>query len=117
MDLSDLNSVKAKTTEILQIYGYVDVLINNAGMTYRGNILDTAIEVDQRLMAVNYFGPLMLTKGMTFYITRYDFFEIDGCDSIFHNFALLRSCTFNGGTPKWAGGVREQCSGENCDPI
>jgi len=34
------------------------------GMTFRGNVLDTAIEVDQRLMAVNYFGPLALTKGI-----------------------------------------------------
>lgn len=63
LDLADLSSVKSKTTEILQVYGHVDILINNAGMTYRGNILETTIDVDQRLMDVNYFGPLALTKG------------------------------------------------------
>lgn len=63
LDLADLSSVQSKTTEILQVYGHVDILINNAGMTYRGNILETTIDVDQRLMDVNYFGPLALTKG------------------------------------------------------
>ncbi len=63
LDLADLSSVQSKTSEILQVYGYVDILINNAGMSYRGNVLETSIEVDQRLMDVNYFGPLALTKG------------------------------------------------------
>lgn len=67
LDLADLNAVKTKTNEILQIYGFVDILINNAGMSYRGNVLDTSIEVDQRLMDVNYFGPLALTKGLDFF--------------------------------------------------
>lgn len=71
LDLGDLNMVKEKTTEILQIYGYIDILINNAGMSHRGNVLETTIEVDQRLMTVNYFGPLTLTKGMVifYYLT------------------------------------------------
>ncbi|CAL8094761.1 unnamed protein product [Orchesella dallaii] len=64
LDLADLKSVQSKTSEILQIYGYVDILINNAGMTHRGDVLGTSIEVDQRLMSVNYFGPLALTKGL-----------------------------------------------------
>lgn len=63
LDLGDLSSVQSKTAEILQIYGYIDILINNAGMSYRGNVLETSIEVDQRIMNVNYIGPLALTKG------------------------------------------------------
>jgi len=64
MDLGDLNSIDEKSTEILQIYGHIDILINNAGMSYRGNVLETNIDVDQRLMTVNYFGPLALTRNL-----------------------------------------------------
>jgi len=63
VDLGDLNEVQEKSTEILQIYGFVDILINNAGVSYRGNVLETNIDVDQRLMTVNYFGPLALTRS------------------------------------------------------
>ncbi len=64
LDLGDLKLIKEKAAEILGVYGFVDILINNAGMSYRGNILDTNIDVDQRLMTVNYFGPLALTRGI-----------------------------------------------------
>jgi dehydrogenase/reductase SDR family protein 7B len=63
LDLGDLRSIDDKSAEILQIYGFVDILINNAGMSYRGNILETNLDVDQRLMTVNYFGPLALTRS------------------------------------------------------
>ncbi|XP_021965698.1 dehydrogenase/reductase SDR family protein 7-like isoform X1 [Folsomia candida] len=64
LDLGDLKSMEAKSLEILEIYGFVDILINNAGMSYRGTILETNIDVDQRVMMVNYFGPLALTKNL-----------------------------------------------------
>ena len=41
-DLADTDTVDRAAEEILKCYGQVDVLINNAGISYRGNILDTA---------------------------------------------------------------------------
>ncbi|KAM5308124.1 dehydrogenase/reductase SDR family member 7B isoform 3-T4 [Glossophaga mutica] len=61
-DLTDPGAVIAATAEILQCFGYVDVLINNAGVSYRGAILDTTTDVDKRVMETNYFGPVALTK-------------------------------------------------------
>lgn len=40
----------------------VDVLVHNAGITHRSMALETRIDVDRQVMAVNYFGPLELTK-------------------------------------------------------
>lgn len=40
----------------------VDVLVHNAGITHRSMALETSMEVDRRVMAVNYFGPVQLTK-------------------------------------------------------
>ncbi|XP_045680611.1 dehydrogenase/reductase SDR family member 7B isoform X2 [Phyllostomus hastatus] len=61
-DLTDPEAVVGATAEILQCFGYVDVLINNAGVSYRGAILDTTTDVDKRVMETNYFGPVALTK-------------------------------------------------------
>lgn len=47
----------------LKLFGKVDILINNAGVSYRGEISSTQIQVDERVMAVNYFGQIALIKG------------------------------------------------------
>lgn len=62
-DLTDSGSIVAATAEILRCFGCVDVLINNAGVSYRGAIVDTTMEVDKKVMETNYFGPVALTKG------------------------------------------------------
>jgi dehydrogenase/reductase SDR family protein 7B len=48
---------------ILGVYGYVDILVNNAGISYRGEVTDTSLEVDAKVMNINYFGTIGLTKG------------------------------------------------------
>lgn len=40
----------------------IDILINNAGVSQRALAKDTQFEVDQQLIATNYFGPVALTK-------------------------------------------------------
>lgn len=62
-DLADGRTVDRAAEEILKCYGHVDVLINNAGISYRGNILDTDISVQRDVMETNYFGPIALTQG------------------------------------------------------
>lgn len=63
-DLTDSGSIVAATAEILRCFGCVDVLINNAGVSYRGAIVDTTMEVDKKVMETNYFGPVALTKAL-----------------------------------------------------
>ncbi|XP_029413948.1 dehydrogenase/reductase SDR family member 7B isoform X1 [Nannospalax galili] len=63
-DLTDPGAIAAAAAEILQCFGYVDILINNAGVSYRGAISDTTVDVDKRVMEINYFGPVALTKAL-----------------------------------------------------
>uniref|UniRef100_G3PHV0 Dehydrogenase/reductase SDR family member 7B n=1 Tax=Gasterosteus aculeatus TaxID=69293 RepID=G3PHV0_GASAC len=63
-DLSDTGTVDKAAEEILKCYGQVDVLINNAGISYRGNILDTHLSVQRDVMETNYFGPIALTQAL-----------------------------------------------------
>ncbi|XP_037093793.1 dehydrogenase/reductase SDR family protein 7-like [Pollicipes pollicipes] len=62
LDLSDSDGVKAAVGKALRVFGRVDVLINNAGVSYRGEALHTELEVDARLMQVNYLGQLAAIK-------------------------------------------------------
>ncbi|KAM4843825.1 dehydrogenase/reductase SDR family member 7B isoform 3-T3 [Thomomys bottae] len=63
-DLTDPPSIAAAASKILQSFGYVDILINNAGISYRGTIVDTKVDVDRKVMETNYFGPVALTKAL-----------------------------------------------------
>ncbi|KAF3846602.1 hypothetical protein F7725_003680 [Dissostichus mawsoni] len=63
-DLADTDTVDRAAEEILKYYGHVDVLINNAGISYRGNILDTNLSVQRDVMETNYFGPIALTQAL-----------------------------------------------------
>ncbi|XP_041364881.1 dehydrogenase/reductase SDR family member 7B-like [Gigantopelta aegis] len=64
MDLEDLASLQEKCQEAVSIFGEIDILINNAGVSFRGQIENTSLEVDQKVMLVNYFGHVALTKAI-----------------------------------------------------
>lgn len=61
---SDPNSLREKVKTILGVYGHVDILVNNAGISQRGDVANSSPEVDVRVMSVNYFGTVNLTKGI-----------------------------------------------------
>ncbi|RXM32813.1 Dehydrogenase/reductase SDR family member 7B [Acipenser ruthenus] len=61
-DLSDTEAVASAAVEVLQCFGHVDILINNAGISYRGTILETDVQVHKQVMDMNYFGAVALTK-------------------------------------------------------
>ncbi|KAJ3601379.1 hypothetical protein NHX12_032348 [Muraenolepis orangiensis] len=63
-DLAEAEMVARAAEEIRQCYGHVDILINNAGISYRGNILDTDMAVQRAVMDTNYFGPIALTQAL-----------------------------------------------------
>ncbi|KAK1799329.1 hypothetical protein P4O66_007566, partial [Electrophorus voltai] len=63
-DLSDPDTVSRAAIEILKCHGHVDVLINNAGISYRGSILETRVSVQRDVMETNYFGPVAFTQAV-----------------------------------------------------
>ncbi len=56
MDLRKLNSVKDAISRIESQYGRIDVLINNAGIGYRGTVEDLSINEIKDQFNVNFFG-------------------------------------------------------------
>lgn len=64
LDLSDLNSIPDKVAEVEEKLGPIDILINNGGVSIRADILSTAMDVHIKVMLVNYFGTVALSKGL-----------------------------------------------------
>lgn len=62
LDLADANSLSAKAKEAEAMFGSVDVLVNNGGISQRSLAKDTLMDVDRKVMEVNYFGAIALTK-------------------------------------------------------
>ena len=61
-DVADALAVQAAMQRVLERFGGVDILINNAGITHRSTFAETELAVFQRVMAVNYFGALHCTR-------------------------------------------------------
>lgn len=64
LDLSDSSTLPLMAQAATQFFGHVDILINNGGISQRGMAKDTILEVDRRLMEVDYFGQIAITKGL-----------------------------------------------------
>jgi NAD(P)-dependent dehydrogenase (short-subunit alcohol dehydrogenase family) len=61
VDVSNQKQVDAMAADVLAKHGHLDVLVNNAGIGYMGEIADTPMSVWRKLMEVNFWGPLHLT--------------------------------------------------------
>ncbi len=47
---------------VMEKFGRVDVLVNNAGMSARGIFKDTDIELYKTLVGINFLGPVMMSR-------------------------------------------------------
>jgi short-subunit dehydrogenase len=64
MDISDTRAAPAWVQQVADTFGRVDVLVNNAGVSQRSYATDTPLDVDRRIMEINYFGTVALTKAV-----------------------------------------------------
>jgi len=61
-DLSNLAGIPELVENAFQCFGSIDILFNNAGVSQRGKSLDTLFEVEKKIMDINFFAPVMITK-------------------------------------------------------
>ncbi|GAB4014536.1 SDR family oxidoreductase [Spirosoma koreense] len=64
MDISDTDSLPAQVEAVQQRFGRIDFLFQNAGISQRSTVSNTDFAVYKRLMDVNFFGIVALTKAV-----------------------------------------------------
>lgn len=62
LDLSQPETLKLSVEAAIQMFGKVDILINNGGISQRSLAKETLLEVDRKVMEVDYFGTIGITK-------------------------------------------------------
>jgi len=64
LDVNDHGRVKAVMQEVVDEYGRVDVLVNNAGYGLVGALEETSMEESRAQMETNFFGALAVTQAV-----------------------------------------------------
>ncbi|MFF0791523.1 SDR family oxidoreductase [Streptomyces spiralis] len=62
-DLADAEQAKGSVAEVVDDYGRIDCLVNSAGLTSRGTLLDTTPELFDAHIAVNLKGPFFAMQA------------------------------------------------------
>ncbi|MEX0995274.1 MAG: SDR family oxidoreductase [Balneolaceae bacterium] len=70
LDLTDMDSHSQAVKKALSIYGHIDMLLNNGGISQRGLAHETRLEVIRQVMEVNFFGTVSLTREVLPYMIR-----------------------------------------------
>ncbi|MCK5821767.1 MAG: SDR family oxidoreductase [Bacteroidales bacterium] len=70
MDISQYKDFSTLVGIVIKKFGRIDYLFNNAGVSTRALASETPIEVDKRVMDINYFGSIALTKAVLPYMTQ-----------------------------------------------
>jgi dehydrogenase/reductase SDR family protein 7B len=64
LDLENTKNIEEKVNLVIQKFGRIDLLINNSGMGHRTKAVNTSTEIDRKVMEVNFFGTINLTKAV-----------------------------------------------------
>jgi short-subunit dehydrogenase len=61
-NLSQLDSLESLANQAWNCFGTIDLIYNNAGISQRATTIDTDFSVISKIMDINYFAPVILTK-------------------------------------------------------
>jgi dehydrogenase/reductase SDR family member 7B len=70
LDLTNISSFNSIAEKLISQFGKIDILINNGGISQRSLASETPLDIDRKLMEVNYFGNIALTKALLPYLQK-----------------------------------------------
>jgi len=68
LDLEDVGSLQKKGEDAMKLFGGIDMLINNGGISQRAIAIESKMETIRKVMEVNFFGTVALTKAVLPYM-------------------------------------------------
>lgn len=92
LDLTDTSKSESLAKQVIARFGRIDVLVNNGGISQRSLTKDTVLEIDRKVMEVNFFGTVAITKSVLPYMLQQKSGHIITISSIVGKFGFyLRS--------------------------
>ncbi len=92
LDLAQPALLPDKAKEAENAFGRIDILINNGGVSQRAFALETPVEIDRKIMEINYFSGLILAKAVLPGMISRKYGHIVGISSVTGKFGFpLRS--------------------------
>lgn len=64
LDLEKCEELKAKADHAFKLFGQIDILINNGGVSQRSMAMDSQLDIDRKIMDINFLGTITLTKAV-----------------------------------------------------
>ena len=62
LDVTEIEKMQSICDNLINVFGKIDVLVNNAGISQRSLVVETPLSVDRKIMEIDYFGTIALTK-------------------------------------------------------
>ncbi len=91
-DLTDTENIEKLVAQQYEKHGRIDVLINLGGVSQRAKITETPLWLDRKIMEINYFGTIALSKAVLPYMIEQGSGHIMATSSIAGRFGFpLRS--------------------------
>lgn len=82
LDLTETDSMPSLAKKIIDQFGYINILINNGGISQRALAKETQFEVDKKIIEVNFLGTVALTKAVLPFMIKQQFGQIVVISSI-----------------------------------
>jgi dehydrogenase/reductase SDR family protein 7B len=64
IDLEHMADIENKTNSLVERVGEIDFLFNNGGLSQRATAFDTQLSIDRKIMEINYFGNIAVSKSL-----------------------------------------------------
>lgn len=68
LDLTNPDSFEKLTSQVISRFEKIDFLFNSGGVSQRSEVHETSLDIDRKIMEVNYFGNIALTKAVLPYM-------------------------------------------------
>ncbi|MDB4989465.1 MAG: dependent epimerase/dehydratase family [Myxococcaceae bacterium] len=63
-DMTQVDELPRQVDHVLRRFGRIDLLINNAGVSQRSLVQETALRVDRQIFETDFFAPVALVKAV-----------------------------------------------------
>lgn len=64
LDLTDSDNLEGKVPIAIALFGHIDIMVHNGGISQRSLVTETEIKVHREVMELNYFSYIILTKAL-----------------------------------------------------